>query len=1125
MTLNIDTSVSLDERTIVGEGLPSVYFDKIVINKMKPNFSKTDPDLYSNFSSDSEYLSVDLNIVLKDIYDGKNSRWFKNGFSKDVKQNLKIAIIQTTNIDAANAWMSIKSSKVLADIEDSTNKQTRVLMNGTNIQILSLYDLLGDQNENSIDKRYLEGTTSQAGYIYNFNSVVKFPLVKSTPGNQKVYLIPKTQSNLSYFGFTYYSNSSSDSQDSISKITHEKVIENQNVVSNASVFTTSDNKVWTGKVHYHDGDVEVNGQPYFGYMGGKSHRSNIQQPTLTRNIVKNSKIQDLYSLGIVENNVIFKEPVENNKEKKDSVIKNSIFSNIYLSREFDGKVDFTFSIDMNSLVRSRSLDSLNLRDSSINELMKYIKIKSLKIFRLEYQKRAVESSLEESFNPVKSLTKVNTFKMEKELQPKIRKLEIDKKYTKKFKKRIVTDQYKDLILEADNIENSLSTNDEISDQNSSIAARNNVYMRSEVVNNIIHITGTDDSIRDFNSGMYQYELEIEIEDNRSEYYSDIKMNMRQQITKLNSIIDLINKNNYDDVIDKFKNKFIEDISFNNSLTSISGDYWDEIPQLYVNSVEFFSSNEFPSNIKQNAINTMRNMLNPYSSSLSDYIKVVSMLNKLNDFISSSVFLSRKNYGQKTPFGGTPKSRASKNNNNPLFNSIKINHIFANAHVNAATKKNFGNIFFKMSADEIENNTPGIRTISYDSFVEYKNAEVEKIYSSPNADLSLSAFPNARMDLDITSYAYFTPSVVFNNKQKPDCIESVLTFDEQYVDMVLSGLSSNDNLNLSNINKNIGVNSIEKETNFLNGRLDGFFSSKYDASVVTEQNSPSIFSPKKNPSSQPATINDVGGDLKSNAVMKKESANTVSKSTNALKTLLMSKVVTKTEKPSVTSFNPQVLSTDCDEAEDVISTLPNQLKSLIVAQDPNKRSTFSPTPGIKPEIIDFINQDPFSNPKVSNTAKNLFENLVVVQYLNGYEQNENGQMSIKDDNWKILTKNIFDDARLSGKKLFCRLIPYSSPRFNIKYDETIPVIDSYFYISEEEENTIYEPIEQQQIITNTISNTFDNPQYQMSLTEPVVAVGNTTQDANSQIRTRVPQTIQRPVRTNLGGTSNIGGGNY
>jgi hypothetical protein len=210
---------------------------------------------------------------------------------------------------------------------------------------------------------------------------------------------------------------------------------------------------------------------------------------------------------------------------------------------------------------------------------------------------------------------------------------------------------------------------------------------------------------------------------------------------------------------------------------------------------------------------------------------------------------------------------------------------------------------------------------------------------------------------------------------------------------------------------------------------------------------------------------------------------------------------------------------------VISILPNQLKSLIVAQDPNKRSTFSPTPGIKPEIIDFINQDPFSNPKVSNTAKNLFENLVVVQYLNGYEQNENGQMSIKDDNWKILTKNIFDDARLSGKKLFCRLIPYSSPRFNIKYDETIPVIDSYFYISEEEENTIYEPIEQQQIITNTISNTLDNPQYQMSLTEPVVAVGNSTQDANNQIRTRVPQTIQRPVRTNLGGTSNIGGGNY
>ena len=153
--------------------------------------------------------------------------------------------------------------------------------------------------------------------------------------------------------------------------------------------------------------------------------------------------------------------------------------------------------------------------------------------------------------------------------------------------------------------------------------------------------------------------------------------------------------------------------------------------------------------------------------------------------------------------------------------------------------------------------------------------------------------------------------------------------------------------------------------------------------------------------------------------------------------------------------------------------------MVTAQDFEKDRTFSPTPGIKPEITNLINQDPFNSPNTENLAKNLFENIAVVQYLSGYEVNENNKISIKDDSWRPLTKNIFDTARTSNKKLLCRLLPYSNPRFNIKYDENIPIVDNYFFISTQEDNIVFENSTQPQIQTSPLSNTFDNPQYQMT----------------------------------------------
>jgi hypothetical protein len=191
------------------------------------------------------------------------------------------------------------------------------------------------------------------------------------------------------------------------------------------------------------------------------------------------------------------------------------------------------------------------------------------------------------------------------------------------------------------------------------------------------------------------------------------------------------------------------------------------------------------------------------------------------------------------------------------------------------------------------------------------------------------------------------------------------------------------------------------------------------------------------------------------------------------------MVLKAEKPNISQFNPEIISKDCDDSNQVISVLPNQLKALIIAQDTKKDINFSPRSAIRPEITNLINQDPFSTPAIQNIAKNLFQNIVVVQYLSGYQQNKNGNISIKDDIWRPLTKNVFDKARTSNKKLLCRMLPYSNPSFNIQYDNNLPIIDNYFFISNDESNIIMEEKGKESQQSNSLSMTLDNPQYQIT----------------------------------------------
>jgi hypothetical protein len=88
------------------------------------------------------------------------------------------------------------------------------------------------------------------------------------------------------------------------------------------------------------------------------------------------------------------------------------------------------------------------------------------------------------------------------------------------------------------------------------------------------------------------------------------------------------------------------------------------------------------------------------------------------------------------------------------------------YFNTSLQSNFGNLFFDIDDSELRNDEAGVRVISYESFDNYKNAETAKYYTSPNANVKISQFPEAGTFTDRTAYSYFTPSVVFDKYKEP-----------------------------------------------------------------------------------------------------------------------------------------------------------------------------------------------------------------------------------------------------------------------------------------------------------------------------------------------------------------------
>ena len=447
---SLDTQVFLNPEQVVGNVVPTVYIDRIVLEgggdilkQTNPHIdwegegsgldfagapaSNSDPSLMTQLEKreratrmmskeHSDNLTVTLNLTVKDVATNKSYSWF-NDIGLDIKRYIKVYVVQTTNPSATERWSQFYDVDTLPNENEPSQP-----MHGTSIKTFYLNDLLGpspdDQSEGEgveLPRHYIE-VDSNGTKILNITKVITSNddgWIAQRRQTQKP--LPKNPKHLAYFVYGEFDlkslmtdfNSKADRLlgfikkskviNIIGKVSSDVVIQDGKTIAGAYVYLTKDNDLWTGDVHYM---ADAN-PPH--WMGGKKHTTG--QPILKRQLVQNNKIQDFrltekieklnLDFSILENKLL--KQITGNPRVNSDIVKRKVsyFTDLFLSRNKQGDCEFFFGIDFQKVIRENSpYGRIFLENVDIYQVLKQTKILSMKIFRVR-----VGGSSEAGSNP------------------------------------------------------------------------------------------------------------------------------------------------------------------------------------------------------------------------------------------------------------------------------------------------------------------------------------------------------------------------------------------------------------------------------------------------------------------------------------------------------------------------------------------------------------------------------------------------------------------------------------------------------------------------------------------------------------------------------------------------------
>jgi hypothetical protein len=734
------------EEEVLSGILPQVTIDKIVLESSGQNTEST---------QDDNTLKITLFLTIKEILDNSFlGSWFNE---INFKKYITIDIVQSRNasvteaLSFSNDMIGICNqfhTKGAVDLEDAVTKAFAFVTGNTKLS--QIYGIL---EQNTVLKRVSLTDSS--------NKITEYPSYLNTEG-QRVYEIPYKTSfqldtlnpeHLSYFvvcslniqqictDYNIDYNLIKNDIEEIGRVYSEIVVRDFNVVGESYLYIDQNNSIWNGPIHE---------SPDGTFRTGNEETADSRN--VTRVAVQNSKVQDFRNIQEIERRIfdftnigttsrgsaVSLEQTLNKVTKVQGVDdykprnKPSKFTNLFISRDFQNNIKFFFGIDFNNIIKENSKFGylINKNLNTLNEFLKNTKILDLKILRRRIN---------------------NNFK----LSNSSAKFEYDKFDEQPDEIILQTNDQKDIkqIVFLD-VDNDISSIREVN----LALNRTYSYMR--------YFTGVDKTMVDVTDGIYQYYIELEIEDKIIDYLVDTIKNLE---TAKNSIVEYYAKvstptmkkflaesqdphiqspseySKQPDVVDygydPVSNKFSPQLIGKIKRAYGNRGPWRTAPLTFVSVLSSFSDN----NTKENNTiisNALTNYLNPDTANPSSILKTIEMFDYLISNISNVAGVTRDDTS-------TNISSASGSKINKTF---KITKFFGETSeiVNSNLIRSYGIEYLSKS---FETNTDGLTSVTYDDFFARISNEMLKYFNSENPAINFGS--SDKSDKQI-KYSFITP---------------------------------------------------------------------------------------------------------------------------------------------------------------------------------------------------------------------------------------------------------------------------------------------------------------------------------------------------------------------------------
>ena len=1167
---------TVSAENLVGEQIPNVFIKAICLDQeggdaigkeANPHIDVSD-EPYKQRNRDGSYewvyppvnytstakttssaLLIKIQVMLKDKKDGT---WSAN---EEVMKYLKVRILESRDNRFSD---QIKSATYSLD----PNSYRRSLYSNYAKEItIDVRDAMRNLHE------YESIKDSDGNMIYNVVIEERFALSNAEP------------QHLSYFAVAFY-----DTEQMIedygldlpnhlkkavySSVAAETVIDLGQVMDTATAYVLRDGgQIYGGPKHQVPGRIQ--------WWTGASHVPGVSKK-LRKIPVPNITVQDNRKLDESEEIQIDFSQLESellgitgdiSKVSNNTLslygVKPAYFTDLMLTRNSAGDAMYLFSFDYKKILQEQTKFGKLMTSPDENvahQVISRCRVRHIKVYRNRVVKKMAKTRLGNDIEDIVPI-KINNYGSGYDFEPPEMVAYASQQTTGRMPQaQLYRDQYGHLVTSADLAHHedeivSLSSQVIIPNRPKRVGSIEEIALSVQDANpGIRTFMGIDDSVSDLTDGLYQYSVEIEIQDSTINWFKTLTRQLKLERNKLEEYYNEgIDARNYERTTDKFKQSYIDSKSAQYRTKLSAAPYVSPIAK-YLEVMNIVTFNEFAIKNAKYAKSIFA-MISPQSGSPSGVLAFIKIVNSLVDKME-------KLLGEKvdmTHSGAKNGSRATSRQASGI-NSFKIEKSF-NATFDSNVLKETGYDYLEDQPNTIGN---GLKVIDGMEYHERCTTETEKYFSKTNTTFNLSANGVTYSSAETTrttELTYLSPAKVEVNGESLHILGMGNTTHEpnQYTAMesLISSAKSNPNrlgstlgvpithvqdvtlggekvvTNLAPIVATAGVtlmslqdyaikiNSEEQEDGYVEAR-EYFDDESHLISGSLKLGTPEMLMNSLD-NQYGAVRSKLTAGENASSILTTVMSN--SKVTGfALDTTPTSMFTVNTPDNSIvsnTNTNLQVfnlantmngleLMRNSPLPSSAVSALPNQLKSLMYAS----------TGGTQLNINLFDSTEDVSDTsETEGYFRFNYQMLMEIEVLSGFGTNTNNQAQLRDMQWTQLTEDQFNSS--TGKMLLCRMKSYTNPTFGIYEAEglSLPTYNEYFILTPTTQINVPSPVSIPMKTSPLLPSGFDTSKIEFVVS--AVKMEGSTSDIVSTVPSEFVSTttvLQTTAGTTLGTSS-------